>query len=49
MEKEKTIDKLPVQQFKINFVSVLNDMEIINRTTKLSVVTAIFRYAAILQ
>ena len=50
MENKKTTDKLsPLQPFKINFISTLNDLEMIDRTSKLSVLTAVSRYLAILE
>ena len=50
MENKKPTDKSSaLQQFKINSVSALNDMEMIDKASKLSVMTAISCYPAIPQ
>ena len=49
-ENEKINDKLsPLQQFKTNFISASHDMKMIDKTSKLSAITAISHYSAILQ
>ena len=50
MENEKITNKSPsLQQFILNFISALNVMVMVYRTSKLSVMTAISRYRTILQ
>ena len=50
MENKKPPDNSSLlQEFTLNFISASNDIEMIDRTSKLSVMIAISRYPAILQ